>query len=218
MSFLQASLQIKKNPVFEGAEMYLYFKRFLDLILSLCAIIVLLPVILILSVIIKIDDPSGPVFFRQKRFGKDKEFFYIYKFRTMKQDAPHDVPTEDVVDPLRYVTRSGKWIRRYSLDELPQFFNVFIGDMSIVAPRPALWNQDNLIRERDKYTGKYGLTPNNYRPGITGWAQINGRDALNDAEKAAMDGEYVRNISFLFDCRCFFGTFLKVFRHEDVKE
>lgn len=198
--------------------MYLYFKRFLDLILSLCAIIVLLPVILILSVIIKIDDPSGPVFFRQKRFGKDKEFFYIYKFRTMKQDAPHNVPTEDVVDPLRYVTRSGKWIRRYSLDELPQFFNVFIGDMSIVAPRPALWNQDNLIRERDKYTGKYGLTPNNYRPGITGWAQINGRDALNDAAKAAMDGEYVRNISFLFDCRCFFGTFLKVFRHEDVKE
>ena len=198
--------------------MYLYFKRFLDLILSLCAIIVLLPVILILSVIIKIDDPSGPVFFRQKRFGKDKEFFYIYKFRTMKQDAPHDVPTEDVVDPLQYVTRSGKWIRRYSLDELPQFFNVFIGDMSIVAPRPALWNQDNLIRERDKYTGKYGLTPNNYRPGITGWAQINGRDALNDAAKAAMDGEYVRKISFLFDCRCFFGTFLKVFRHEDVKE
>ncbi len=198
--------------------MYLYFKRFLDLILSLCAIIVLLPVILILSVIIKIDDPSGPVFFRQKRFGKDKEFFYIYKFRTMKQDAPHDVPTEDVDDPLRYVTRSGKWIRRYSLDELPQFFNVFIGDMSIVAPRPALWNQDNLIRERDQYTGKYGLTPNNYRPGITGWAQINGRDALNDAAKAAMDGEYVRNISFLFDCRCFFGTFLKVFRHEGVKE
>lgn len=198
--------------------MYLYFKRFLDLVLSLCAIIVLLPVILILSIIIKIDDPSGPVFFRQKRFGKDKEFFYIFKFRTMKQDAPHDVPTEDVVDPLQYVTRSGKWIRRYSLDELPQFFNVFIGDMSIVAPRPALWNQDNLIRERDKYTGKYGLTPNNYRPGITGWAQINGRDALNDAAKAAMDGEYVRNISFLFDCRCFFGTFLKVFRHEDVKE
>ena len=218
MSFLQASLQIKRNPVFEGAEMYLYIKRFLDLILSLCAIIVLLPVILILSVIIKIDDPSGPVFFRQKRFGKDKEFFYIYKFRTMKQDAPHDVPTEDVVDPLKYVTRSGKWIRRYSLDELPQFFNVFIGDMSIVAPRPALWNQDNLIRERDQYTGKYGLTPNNYRPGITGWAQINGRDALNDAAKAAMDGEYVRRISFLFDCRCFFGTFLKVFRHEGVKE
>lgn len=198
--------------------MYLYFKRFLDLILSLCAIIVLLPVILILSIIIKIDDPSGPVFFRQKRIGKDKTFFNIYKFRTMLQDAPHDVPTEDVVDPLRYVTRSGRWIRRYSLDELPQFFNVFIGDMSIVAPRPALWNQDNLIRERDKYTGKYGLTPNNYRPGITGWAQINGRDALNDAAKAAMDGEYVRNISFLFDCRCFFGTFLKVFRHEDVKE
>lgn len=198
--------------------MYLYVKRLLDIILSLLAIIILMPFIIIIAAVIKIDDPSGPVFFKQKRFGKDKQFFYILKFRTMKQDAPHDIPTEDIQDPNAFVTRSGKFIRRYSLDELPQFFNVLIGDMSIVAPRPALWNQDNLIQERDKYVGKYGLTPNNYRPGITGWAQINGRDALNDAEKAKMDGEYVQRISFLFDCRCFFGTFLKVFRHEGVKE
>ncbi len=198
--------------------MYLYIKRGLDFILSLIALIILMPFILILAVIIKIDDPAGPVLFRQKRYGKDKKYFYIVKFRTMKTEAPHDVPTEEVQDPNAFVTRSGRFIRRYSLDELPQFFNVLIGDMSIVAPRPALWNQDNLIQERDKYVGKYGLTPNNYRPGITGWAQINGRDALNDAEKAKMDGEYVQRISFLFDCRCFFGTFLKVFRHEGVKE
>ena len=198
--------------------MYLNIKRALDMIFSLIAIIVLGPVYIILMICIRLDDPKGSVFFRQKRYGKDKKYFNIYKFRTMYTDAPHDVATEDLDDPMRYVTRSGKFMRRYSLDELPQFFNVLKGDMSIVSPRPALWNQDNLIRERDQYKGKYGLTPNGLRPGITGWAQINGRDALDDHAKAEMDGEYVKKISFLFDCRCFFGTFLKVFRHEGVKE
>ena len=198
--------------------MYLHIKRVEDFVLSLAAVIALSPVYLILIICIKTDDPKGPVIFKQKRYGRDKKYFMIYTFRTMYTDAPHDVATEDLDDPLRYVTRSGKFMRRYSLDELPQFFNVLKGDMSIVSPRPALWNQDNLIRERDQYTGRYGLTPNGLRPGITGWAQINGRDSLDDHAKAEMDGEYVRRMSFLFDCRCFFGTFLKVFRHEGVKE
>lgn len=198
--------------------MYLYVKRLLDIIASLLAVIILMPLILILAAVVKIDDPAGPVFFRQKRFGKDKKFFYILKFRTMRQDAPHDIPTEELADPMAWYTKSGRFMRRYSLDELPQFFNVLMGDMSIVSPRPALWNQENLIEEREKYTGRYGLTPNNLRPGITGWAQINGRDTLNDAQKAELDGEYIRNFSFFFDCRCFFGTFIKVVHHEGVKE
>ena len=133
-------------------------------------------------------------------------------------DAPHDVATEDLKDPKMYVTRTGGFLRKFSLDELPQFFNVLKGDMSIVAPRPALWNQYNLIEERDKYKGKYGLTPNQIRPGITGWAQINGRDNNDDAEKAYLDGEYMKNLSIGMDLKCFFGTFMKVFRHEGVKE
>lgn len=198
--------------------MYLGVKRGIDFILSTLALILLGPLFIILMLVIKAEEPDAPVFFRQKRFGKDKKFFYIYKFRSMRQDAPRDVATEDLTDPMQYVTKSGAFLRRYSLDELPQLLNIIKGDMSIVAPRPALWNQDNLIAERDKYTGKYGLTPNGIRPGLTGWAQINGRDSLNDAKKAEMDGEYIKNISFLFDLKCIFGTIGKVFTHENVKE
>lgn len=193
-------------------------KRTLDIVLSLLAIFFLLPFYIIISLAIKIDDPKGPILFKQKRIGKDKSHFNILKYRTMRVDAPHDVATEDLDDPQRYVTKVGRFLRKFSLDELPQFFNVLFGDMSIVAPRPALWNQFNLIEERDKYTGKYNLTPNQIRPGITGWAQINGRDNNDDAEKALLDGEYMRNLSIRFDIKCFFGTFIKVFRHEGVKE
>ena len=196
---------------------YPVIKRGMDCALSVAAVTVLSPVMAAIAVCIKAEDPKGPVLFKQKRVGKDKELFEIYKFRSMYEDAPHDVATEDLDDPLKYVTKTGRILRKYSLDELPQFFNVIKGDMSIVAPRPALWNQFNLIKERDRYTGIDGLTPNGVRPGITGWAQINGRDDNDDAEKAKLDGEYMQKLSFGMDCRCFFGTILKVFRHEGVK-
>lgn len=197
---------------------YFATKRGLDIVFSSLAIFFLLPFYIIISASIKLDEPKAPVLFKQKRIGKDKEHFDIYKFRTMRMDAPHDVATEDLKDPKTYFTRTGGFLRKFSLDELPQFFNVLKGDMSIVAPRPALWNQYNLIEERDKYKGKYGLTPNQIRPGITGWAQINGRDNNDDAEKAYLDGEYMKHLSIGMDLKCFFGTFMKVFRHEDVKE
>ena len=197
---------------------YFATKRGLDIIFSSLAIFFLLPFYIVISASIKFDEPSAPILFKQKRIGKDKEHFNIYKFRTMRMDAPHDVATEDLKDPKMYVTRTGGFLRKFSLDELPQFFNVLKGDMSIVAPRPALWNQYNLIEERDKYIGKYGLTPNQIRPGITGWAQINGRDNNDDAEKAYLDGEYMKHLSIGMDLKCFFGTFMKVFRHEGVKE
>lgn len=198
--------------------MYFGTKRALDILISLLAIFFLMPFYIIISIAIKISDPHGTVIFKQKRFGKKKKYFDIYKFRTMREDAPHDVATEDLQNPQRYVTGVGRILRKYSLDELPQFFNVLKGDMSIVAPRPGLWNQYNLIEERDKYVGRYGLTPNDVRPGITGWAQINGRDDNDDAEKAYLDGEYMKRLSLGMDIKCFFGTFAKVFRHEGVKE
>ena len=197
---------------------YFSTKRLLDIVFSILAIFFLLPFYIIIAAAIKASDPHGTVIFKQKRFGKRKEYFDIYKFRTMREDAPHDVATEDMHDPQRYVTSVGKFLRKYSLDELPQFFNVLKGDMSIVAPRPGLWNQYKLIEERDKYIGRFGLTPNDVRPGITGWAQINGRDDNDDAEKAYLDGEYMKRLSLMMDIRCFFGTFAKVFRHEGVKE
>lgn len=197
---------------------YFITKRGLDIVFSSLAIFFLLPFYIVIFASIKLDEPKAPVIFKQKRIGRDKEYFDIYKFRTMRMDAPHDVATEDLKDPKMYVTRTGGFLRKFSLDELPQFFNVLKGDMSIVAPRPALWNQYNLIEERDKYKGKYGLTPNQIRPGITGWAQINGRDNNDDAEKAYLDGEYMKRLSIGMDLKCFFGTFMKVFRHEGVKE
>ena len=186
-------------------------KRFLDIFLSACAIVGLSPVYLLVALAIKLDDP-GPVFFRQKRVGIHKTHFQILKFRTMKMETPRDVPTHLLENPEQYITRVGKFLRKTSLDELPQIFQIFTGKMSIIGPRPALWNQYDLIAERDKYGA------NDVRPGLTGWAQINGRDELEIPVKARLDGEYVQNLSFLFDCRCFFGTIFKVLRHDGVVE
>ena len=187
------------------------WKRVLDILLSSCAIVVLSPVLLVIAIAIKIDDP-GPVLFRQKRVGIHKTHFLIMKFRTMRMDAPVDTPTHLLDDPDQYITRVGEFLRKYSLDELPQVFQIFTGKMSLIGPRPALWNQFDLIAERDKYGA------NDIRPGLTGWAQINGRDELPIDVKARFDGEYVKNLSFLFDCKCFFGTIISVLRHDGVVE
>ena len=186
-------------------------KRLLDIVLSGCGIVVLAPVYLGVAVAIKLDDP-GPVFFRQKRVGIHKTHFDILKFRTMKTCTPKDTPTHLLENPEQYITRVGKVLRKTSLDELPQIFQIFTGDMSIIGPRPALWNQYDLIEERDKYGA------NDVRPGLTGWAQINGRDELPIDVKARFDGEYVENLSFLFDCKCFFGTIASVLKSEGVVE
>ena len=186
-------------------------KRLIDLVLSGIGILVLSPVYLILAVAIVIDDP-GPVFFRQKRVGLHKSHFMIMKFRTMKMETPRDVPTHLLENPEQYITRMGKFLRKTSLDELPQLFQIFTGKMSIVGPRPALWNQFDLIELR----GQVGA--NDLRPGLTGWAQINGRDELPLDVKARFDGEYVQRISFLFDCKCFLGTVLSVLKHDGVVE
>ncbi len=186
-------------------------KRLIDILLSGCGILVLSPVYLIVAIAIKVDDP-GPVFFRQKRVGLNKSHFQILKFRTMKMETPHDTPTHLLENPEQYITRVGKILRKTSLDELPQIFQIFTGQMSIIGPRPALWNQFDLIEERDKYGA------NDVRPGLTGWAQINGRDELPIDVKARFDGEYVENISFLFDCKCFFGTIISVLKSDGVVE
>lgn len=188
-----------------------FVKRLIDLILSALGLIVLSPVFLILSILIKIDDP-GPVFFRQKRVGIHKTYFNILKFRTMKMETPHDMPTHLLANPDQYITRVGRFLRKTSLDELPQIAQIFTGKMSIIGPRPALWNQYDLIAERDKYGA------NDIRPGLSGWAQINGRDELPIEVKARLDGEYVEQMSFAFDCKCFFGTIIKVVKREGVVE
>ena len=186
-------------------------KRFLDILLSACGILVLSPVYLLVALAIKIDDP-GPVFFRQKRVGLHKSHFQILKFRTMKMETPKDVPTHLLDNPQQYITRVGRILRKTSLDELPQIFQIFTGDMSIIGPRPALWNQFDLIAERDQYGA------NDVRPGLTGWAQINGRDELPIDVKAKFDGEYVEKLSFAMDCKCFFGTIVKVIKRDGVVE
>lgn len=188
-----------------------YAKRLIDLLLSACAIVVLSPVYLLICIAIVADDP-GPVFFRQKRVGIHKTHFRILKFRTMKVSTPKDVPTHLLENPEQYITRVGKFLRKTSLDELPQIFQIFTGKMAIIGPRPALWNQFDLIAERDKYGA------NDVRPGLTGWAQINGRDELPIDVKARFDGEYVENLSFAFDCKCFFGTIRSVLKSEGVVE
>lgn len=187
------------------------FKRVIDILLSGIGIVVLSPVYLIIAIAIKIDDP-GPVFFSQKRVGKNKTHFNILKFRTMKMETPHDMPTHLLENPEQYITRVGRVLRKTSLDELPQIFQIFTGKMSIIGPRPALWNQFDLIEERDKYGA------NDVRPGLSGWAQINGRDELPIDVKACLDGEYVERLSFRFDCKCFFGTIVSVVKHEGVVE
>lgn len=186
-------------------------KRCLDVILSGCGIVILAPLMALIALAIKVDDP-GPVFFRQKRVGIHKTYFQILKFRTMKMDTPRDTPTHLLENPQKYITRVGGVLRKTSLDELPQIFQIFSGKMSVIGPRPALWNQEDLIEERDRYGA------NDVRPGLTGWAQINGRDELPIDVKARFDGEYVQRLSFLFDCRCFFGTILSVLKHEGVVE
>lgn len=187
-----------------------FVKRLLDLLLSGLAGIILLIPMLIIAALIKMDDP-GPAIFKQKRVGKGKTFFWMYKFRSMKMNTP-DIPTHLLEHPEQYITRIGATLRKFSLDELPQLYNVFRGEISLIGPRPALWNQDDLIAERDKYGA------NDIRPGLSGWAQINGRDELSIDEKARFDGEYVERLSFLFDCRCLFGTIAKVFKMEGVVE
>ena len=190
---------------------YRCIKRIIDILLSGLAIIILSPLLLILCIAIKLDSP-GPIFFTQKRVGIHKTYFQIYKFRTMRTDTPKDMPTHMLANPEQYITKTGRFLRKTSLDELPQIFNIFKGDMSIVGPRPALWNQDDLVAERDKYGA------NDVTPGLTGWAQINGRDELEIPVKAKLDGEYVKKYGFTMDVRCFFGTFLSVLRQDGVVE
>jgi len=188
-----------------------YIKRMIDFILSLCGLIILSPIFIILCIWIKLDS-KGPVLFKQKRIGIHKTYFNIYKFRTMYIDTPSDMPTHMLSNPEQYITKAGKFLRKTSLDELPQIINILKGEMSIIGPRPALWNQYDLIEERDRYHA------NNVRPGLTGWAQINGRDELEIDFKAKLDGDYVEHMSFLFDVRCFFGTISSVLKHDGVVE
>lgn len=191
--------------------MYCYLKRAIDFVLALVGCIVLSPFFLLLFLLIKLDS-KGPIFFKQKRVGKGKSHFMILKFRTMKVDTPKDCPTHLLENPDQYITRMGKFMRKTSLDELPQIYNILVGQMSIIGPRPALWNQFDLIVERDKYGA------NDVMPGLTGWAQINGRDELPIDVKAKLDGEYVEKMSFLFDCKCFLKTITSVLKHDGVVE
>lgn len=188
-----------------------FFKRLIDIVLSGFGILVFAFPMLIIAIAIKLDS-KGPVLFKQKRVGLHKTYFYIYKFRTMRADTPKDVPTHELSDPKKWITRLGGFLRKTSLDELPQMFNIFGGSMSIVGPRPALWNQYDLIAERDKYGA------NDVPVGLTGWAQINGRDELEIPVKAALDGEYVKRQSFLFDCKCFCGTISSVLKSDGFVE
>lgn len=194
-----------------------YLKRCIDLIVSFCGLICLSWLFLIIIIIIIIDDP-GPVFFTQKRVGKGKTYFQLHKFRSMKTSTPHDIPTHLLSNPDQYITRVGKFLRKSSLDELPQIWDIFIGKMSIIGPRPALWNQEDLIQERERYGA------NDVRPGLTGWAQINGRDELEIDEKAKLDGEYVKALksgnwnAFKMDVRCFFGTLPSILKSDGVVE
>lgn len=194
-----------------------FLKRASDILMSFIAITVLLVPMAFIAFAIKIDS-KGPVFFKQKRIGKDKKTFYILKFRTMRTDAPKDAPTHTLKDPAKWITKIGAFLRKTSLDELPQIFNIFVGQMSVVGPRPALWNQDDLIAERDRYGA------NDIRPGLTGWAQINGRDELPIEIKAKLDGDYVEKLNGGFfkgvfmDVRCLFGTVFSVLRSDGVKE
>lgn len=187
------------------------FKRLIDVVLSLLGLVLLSWLFILCILLIKIDD-RGPAFFTQKRVGKGKRYFELYKFRTMKMSTPHDIPTHLLENPEQYITRIGRLLRKTSLDELPQILNILKGQMSIIGPRPALWNQYDLIRERDRYGA------NDILPGLTGWAQINGRDELEIDVKARLDGEYVQKLGFVMDLRCFVGTIFSVLKREGVVE
>lgn len=208
----------RKNSEWQGKDMYeKWMKRWIDIVLSFVGLVLLSWLYLIIIIAIKIDDP-GPAFFTQKRVGKGKELFKLHKFRSMKMATPHDMPTHLLNNPEQYITRVGKFLRKSSLDELPQIWDIFVGKMSIIGPRPALWNQDDLVAEREKYGA------NDVRPGLTGWAQINGRDELEIPVKAKLDGEYVERLKksafsgMAMDIKCFFGTFLSVLRQDGVVE
>ncbi len=188
-----------------------YGKRAIDLVLSGVGAIALLPLFLIITTLIKLES-KGPILFRQKRVGLHKKNFSIMKFRTMRTDTPKDTPTHMLSNPDQYITKVGRFLRKTSLDELPQIFNILKGDMAVIGPRPALWNQDDLVAERDKYGA------NDILPGLTGWAQINGRDELEIPVKAKLDGEYVEKMSFMFDFKCFFGTIISIFKRDGVVE
>ena len=192
-------------------------KRFIDVVLSACGLMVLCWLYVIISIAIVVDDP-GPVMFTQKRVGKNKKYFKLHKFRSMNMSTPHDMPTHMLDNPDQYITRVGRFLRKSSLDELPQIWDIFTGKMAIIGPRPALWNQDDLVAERDKYGA------NDVLPGLTGWAQINGRDELEIPVKAKLDGEYVSVLksggfkAFAMDIKCFFGTIISVLKHDGVVE
>ena len=194
-----------------------FFKRLIDIVLSACGLIVLSWLYLLIAVAIVIDDP-GSVMFTQKRVGKNKKYFQLHKFRSMKMSTPHDMPTHMLENPDQYITRVGRFIRKTSLDELPQIWDIFTQRMAIIGPRPALWNQDDLVAERDKYGA------NDVLPGLTGWAQINGRDELEIPVKAKLDGDYVAILkkggfkAFAMDIKCFFGTIISVLKHDGVVE
>lgn len=192
-------------------KFFLIMKRTFDIIISSTAIIILSPFWIIIAFIIKCES-NGPVLFKQKRVGKNKKHFNIYKFRTMRIDTPKDTPTHMLKNANSYITKSGKFMRKTSIDELPQLINILKGEMSIIGPRPALWNQYDLIEERDKYNA------NSVRPGLTGWAQINGRDELSIPVKAKLDGEYIEKMSFLFEIRIFFKTIFNVIKKDGIIE
>ena len=190
---------------------YLVIKRIIDVIFSILGLIILIPVFLIISIAIKIES-KGSIIFKQKRIGKGKKYFTIYRIRTMRSDTPKDMPTHMLKNANGCITKVGNILRKTSLDELPQLVNIFKGDMSIIGPRPALWNQDDLVEERDKYHA------NDIRPGLTGWAQVNGRDELEIPVKAKYDGEYIEKVSLWFDIKIFFKTIINVFKHEGIVE
>lgn len=190
---------------------YVSFKRVVDIVLSAVGLLILSPIFLVLVIAIKLDSP-GSVFFKQKRVGIHKTHFNILKFRTMRIDTPKDMPTHLLANPDQYITKTGKLLRKTSLDELPQIINILKGEMSIIGPRPALWNQYDLIEERDKYGA------NDVMPGLTGWAQINGRDELEIPVKAKLDGYYVEHIGLWMDVKCFFGTIASVLKSDGVVE
>lgn len=210
-SMAQAARNMPAKPSYVPSFYTAHIKPVLDTILAFSGLLLLSPVFLVIVLAIVVDDP-GPVFFTQKRVGKGKTFFRLHKFRSMKMSTPHDVPTHQLSNPEQYITRVGKFLRKTSLDELPQIWDIFRGKMSIIGPRPALWNQADLVAQREKYAA------NDVTPGLTGWAQINGRDALEIPVKAKLDGEYIVRQSFLFDCRCFWETIASVLKHEGVVE
>ena len=210
---MEITMRRKNKGLTTYQRSYIKFKRGIDTALAAIGMTVLWPVFLGIVLAIKLEDGfTAPVLFTQKRVGINKSHFELYKFRSMKLDTPHDVPTHLLEDPEQYITKVGKFLRKTSLDELPQIMNILMGEMDVVGPRPALWNQFDLIEERDKYGA------NDIRPGLTGWAQINGRDELEIEEKAKLDGYYVENIGVRLDLKCFFGTIKSVLKSDGVVE